>query len=210
MYNKRLKGFKKLDIKKQSIKKRCFYFMGLEKEADCEELTYAMRDITAFKEEKYLTSKKNYLSGIAFELSEYHYFDGRKEKFTKTWKDVDKQFKYDYEIGRQLKKIGYTKKLLPQELFVEPDDLKKAINTYHYIQNYFNWDGKHRLFKDVDFKKAFKTRVGNATEINIALCNALNAVGISTNIMLISTRKNGLPTYVHPVMSDFNYAIVIA
>lgn len=208
-YNKRLIGYKKLDIKKQKIKKACFTFVGLEKATDCEDLTYAMKDVPAFKKEVYLTSKENYLSHIAFELAEQHYFNGATEKYTKTWKDVDKKFRFEYEIGKQLKRIDYTKKLIPSEFFSESDTLKKAINIYHFIQNYFRWNEEYHVFKSVDFKKAFKLKTGNATEINIALCNALNAAGIPTKLMLLSTRENGLPTYVHPVLSDFNYAIAV-
>jgi transglutaminase-like putative cysteine protease len=208
-YNKRLIGYKTLDVKKQKIKKGCFVFVGLEKAADCEDLTYAMKDVPAFKKEIYLTSKDNYLSHIAFELSEEHSFSGITEKYTKTWKDVDKKFRFEYELGKQLKRIDYTRKLLPPELFSENDTLKKAINIYHYIQNHFKWNEEYHVFKSVDFKKAFKLKTGNATEINIALSNALNAAGIPTKLMLLSTRENGLPTYVHPILSDFNYAIAV-
>jgi len=209
-YNKKLIGFKKLDVNESKIKYGCFSFTGLERAADCEDLTYVMKDVPAFKKEPYLTAKKNYLSHITFELAEYQSFKGRTSKYTTSWKEVDRNFRNDLAIGRQLKKIDYTKKLLPADLFTEKDTLKRAIKVYHYIQNYFKWNGKYHVTKSVDFKKAFKSKTGNATEINIALCNALNAVGIPTKLMLVSTRKNGLPTYVHPVLNDFNYAIAAA
>lgn len=209
-YNKRLLGYKKLDINRQKLKVGCLSFPGLGTAANCEDLTYAMKDIPAFKEESFLTSKKNYLSHIAFELAEYISFNGAKNIYSTTWNKVDKKFRNDYAIGRQLNRIEYTKKLLPLNLFTENDTLKRAIKVYHYIQNYFKWNGEYHVTKYVDFKKAFKLKSGNATEINIALCNALNAAGIPSKIMLLSTRKNGLPTYVHPVLTDFNYAIAIA
>jgi Transglutaminase-like superfamily len=210
VYHKNLIGYRSLDVNKQKIKRDCFYVRSIKSTAECEDLTYAMRDIPAFKEEDFSTSRKNHLSRIAFELSEIHYFNGDHEKFTKTWKDVDKQLRYEYAIGSQLNKVGFTKKLLPDALFTESDSLKKAIKIYHYIQNYFKWNEEYHIFKNVNFKRAFKTKIGNATEINIALCNALNAAGIPTHLVLLSTRNNGLPTFVHPVLSDFNYAIALA
>ncbi len=208
VYNKKLVGFKHLDVKKQSIKKRCFFFIGLEDEADCVDLTYGMKDVPAFKTEKYLSSKKNYLSRIAFELSEYHHFDGRVDKYTKTWKDVDKKLKYNAELGGQLKKIDFTKKQLPIKLFEESDTLKKAIGIYHYIQNNFKWNEKYPQITDTNIKNTFKNKVGSAIDINLILCDALNAAGIESKLMLAATRNKGFPTYVHPVLSDFNYAIV--
>lgn len=41
----------------------------------------------------------------------------------------------------------------------------------------------------------------------MSLINLLNAAGIKTNLMLLSTRQRGFPKKTHPVMSDFNYSI---
>ncbi len=206
-YNRSLIGYRKLSKNEASIKKMCFRIPGIAKEADCEELTYIMKDIPAFIEEDYMTSKKNHMSRIKFELSEIVNFQGVKYKYTKSWKDVDKEFKTEKTIGRQLKKIDYIKKRIPEELFDINDNLTKAKKTYDFIKNHFTWNTKIKLFKNVNVKEAFDKKFGNSTEINIALINALNAVGLNTEIVLLSTRKNGLPTKLYPVISDFNYAI---
>ncbi|MCB0474360.1 MAG: hypothetical protein KDC69_01725 [Flavobacteriaceae bacterium] len=209
-YNRRLEGFQPLNTNDASIKRECFSVPGASKGADCEQLTYTMENIPAFIEEDHMTSKKNYLSAIKFELTQVQWFDGTVDKFTKTWKDVDKEFKNDKEIGRQLKKVDFIKKLVPGNLLTINNDLEKAKAIYDFIKSHFTWNEKIRLFKDVDVKKAFDEKVGNSTEINIALIDALNAANIETKIVLISTRSNGLPTKLYPVMSDFDYAIAYA
>tara|TARA_R110002051_G_scaffold306366_2_gene376889 strand:- start:576 stop:1970 length:1395 start_codon:yes stop_codon:yes gene_type:complete len=200
-------GYQKLTKNEAGIKKSCFTIPGATGTASCEELTYAMRDIPAFIDEDYMTSKKNYLSSIKFELSEFKGFDGVIEKYTKRWKDVDKEFRTEKSIGRQLKKVDYLEKQLPDVLLNGENNLAKAKSIYNFIKNHFTWNGKSRLFDEVVVKDAFTNRVGNSTEINISLINALNAVGFDAEIMLLSTRDNGLPTKAYPVMSDFNYAI---
>ncbi|MDY7394224.1 hypothetical protein UMM65_03150 [Aureibaculum sp. 2210JD6-5] len=207
IYNRRLDGFQKLSQNESKVKKRCFSISGIRGEADCEELFYAMENIPAFIEEDYMTAKKNYLSAIKFELSEYRGFDGVNTKFTKTWKDVDREFKTDKNIGRQLRKVDYLEKQLPEDLLTGINDLKKAKKIYAFIKNHFTWNGKTRLFREVDVKEAFSNKIGNSTEINIALINALSAVGFDAEIVMLSTRDNGLPTKLYPVMTDFNYAI---
>ena len=52
--------------------------------ADCALYKFGMKDIPAFVEEDYMTAKSNFLSAINFELSEVQYFNGGKEKLTKT------------------------------------------------------------------------------------------------------------------------------
>lgn len=207
IYNRRLVGSQKLVKNESKIKKNCFSISGFSDAADCEELTYTMENIPAFIEEDYMTSKKNYASTIKFELSEFIGFNGAKYKYTKSWKNVDKEFRTEKSIGRQLKKIDYLKKRLPENLFSINDDLTKAKSIYNFIKNHFTWDKKIRLFKDVNVKGAFDKKIGNSTEINIALINALKAVGLNAKIVLLSTRSNGLPTKLYPVISDFNYAI---
>ena len=207
IYNRSLSGFKKLSENIANIKKSCFRIPNSSREAECEELTYTMRDIPAFIEEDYMTSKKNYISRIKFELSEFKGFDGINQKFTKKWKDADREFKSEPSIGRQLKKIDYIEKKLPKDIFAVKDELTKAKIVYEFIQDHFSWNKKIRLFTEIDVKSAFEDKVGNSTEINVALINALNAVGINAEIVLLSTRDNGLPTQLHPVISDFNYAL---
>ncbi len=206
-YNRRLLGYKKLHVNKADIKKACFSVPGASKDADCEELTYVMQDIPAFIEEDYMTSKKNYLSSLKFELSKFTSFQGLDYKYTKNWKSVDKEFKTEKSIGKQLRKVDYLKKRIPESLFTISNNLEKAKAVYTYIKNHYTWNSKIKLFKDVNVKKAFEEKFGNSTEINIALINALNATGLKADIVLVSTRDNGLPTKLHPVITDFNYAI---
>jgi len=207
IYNRSLIGSQELNFNEAKLKRRCFSLPGYAKVADCEELTYIMKNIPAFIEEDHMTSRKNYESRIKFELSQFNDFDGSRNKYTKRWQDVDKEFRIEKDIGRQLRKIEYLKKRIPDTIITLNGDLKKAKEIYNFIKNYFTWDKKIRLFKDVNVKEAFDNQVGNSTEINIALINALNAVGLNAEIVLLSTRNNGLPTKLYPVMTDFNYAI---
>lgn len=207
LYNRSLVGGLRLYENSSTIKKKCFkvdYFSGV---SDCEALTYSMKDIPAFIEEDYMTSKKNFLSQISFELSMYKGFDGSKKKYTSTWAAVDKDFKRDDDIGGQLRRKSFFKGVLPKEIFTEIDSLTKAKKVYHFIQKHYTWNEEYKLFKNMNVKKAYNDRVGTVGEINMSLINALGASGINAELVLLSTRKNGFPTKRHPVISDFNYIV---
>jgi len=204
-YNRNLRGLIKLSTNKADIKKNCFSIDG--RSADCEQLTYIMKDIPAYiEEEKYSTSKNNYISKIKFELAEIFFTDGTSEKFTTSWKETDKKLKYDESLGRQSKNNSFFLKNLPNELLMIQDPLKQSEAIYKYIQDHFvlNKD-KIYIFDDVDVKKAFKEELGSVSEINLALISALKVAGIDAKIILLSTRDRGFPTKLHPVMTDFNY-----
>tara|TARA_R110000823_G_scaffold298864_2_gene419382 strand:+ start:54856 stop:56778 length:1923 start_codon:yes stop_codon:yes gene_type:complete len=207
-YNRVLKGGRKLDIDEASIKKNCFYIEGYTP-ADCESTIYVMKNIPAFKNESYMLAKSNYLASVEYELKEFLDYSGLNNKFTKTWEDVDDEFKTDKDIGRQLNNNNFLKRNLPENILNISDELNKAKAIYTFIQGHFKWNEKQRLFNDVRVRDAFESKVGNTSEINLALINALQAADLDAKLVLISTRENGLPTFTYPVLTDFNHAIVL-
>ncbi|WP_298473055.1 DUF3857 domain-containing protein [uncultured Maribacter sp.] len=209
LYNRVLKGPLSLNTNDASIKKDCFYVDGYPEPADCEVLKYVMKDVPAFnEEEEYMLAASNYISKIEFELSEHRRFDGLNHKYTKSWKDVDKEFRTDKDFGRQLTKKNFFEKNVPTSLLTsEKDSLERAKKIYGFIQNHFTWDGKYSSYGRARVKEAFNSKKGNAWEINMSLINLLNAAGIPSKMMLISTRQSGLPKTTHPVMNDFNYIL---
>ena len=155
-----------------TTKEHCFRVEGYEDSADCEVLKYAMKDIPAFKEaENFMLSSKNYKSRIDFEMSIHYGLDGSKNKFTKSWKDVDSEFRVDKDIGRQLTKKGFFEKNVPLELLTQGDDLSKAQNIYNFIQDHYTWNGKYGIYINIRVKDAFDKKTGNVGEINISLIN---------------------------------------
>ena len=209
-YNRALIGELKLDVNDATIKKNCFSLPNASyKAADCEDLKYVMKDVPAFKEdEEYMLSPKNYRSRLEFELSEYLAFDGTKKKFTKTWKDVDREFRTDRDVGGQLRKKNYFERNVPLEIIQGNEDkLTKAKSIYEFVKSHYTWNEKFGVLRDNRVKQAFDDRVGNVAEINITLINLLNSADIETDVMMVSTRAHGLPKRSHPVLTDFNYLI---
>ncbi|WP_274185610.1 DUF3857 domain-containing protein [Flavivirga sp. 57AJ16] len=206
-YNIQLIGGKKLTTNTTEIKKKCL--QGPRGgSSDCSNSIYAMKDIPAFIEEDYMTSKKNYLARVEYELKTFNGFDGKVYNYTKTWKTVDNEFKTDKDIGRQLRKPIDLEKLLAPETINEKDLLKKAKTIYRYVQENYTWNGDYKIFEDVSVKDLIKNKSGNVSSINILLHNLLKESKIDVKPVLISTRANGFATKIFPVISDFNYLIV--
>lgn len=207
VYNRSLIGELKLDVDEANLRKDCFYIAGYGS-ADCEVLKYVMKDVPAFEDsEEFMLSPTNYRSRLEFELSEYHNLKGYTEKYTKTWKDVDKEFKTDKDLGRQLKKKNFFENNVPLDLLKGNDELSTAKEIYAFVKNHYTWNGKYGVWRNNSVKKAFDEKKGNVSEINISLINLLNSAGLKAEMMLLGTRKRGLPKRSHPVMSDFNYLI---
>ena len=98
----------------------------------------------------------------------------------------------------------------PENLLTEGDPLTRAKNIYSFVKSHFTWTENYGIYGNANVKAAFDEQKGNVSEINMSLINLLNTGDIQTNLMLLSTRDQGLPKRTHPVMSDFNYAIAMA
>lgn len=208
IYHIKLIGSKeKLSTNTSDIERNCLN-LSRGGSADCMNSVYVMKDVPAFIEEDYMTSRDNYLLRIDYELQTFRAPEGGATNYSKTWKDVDKEFKNDKEIGKQLRKPIDAEELLNPDILNEKDILKKAKAIYKYVQNDYTWNGDYNIFKDVSIKDLLKDKSGNVSSINILLHNLLLETEIMAKPVLVSTRNNGFPTKLYPVFSDFNYLII--
>tara|TARA_R110002049_G_scaffold38978_1_gene120324 strand:+ start:11274 stop:12680 length:1407 start_codon:yes stop_codon:yes gene_type:complete len=209
IYNIKLVGYKPLDINTSVVEKNCLE-SSRGASADCSINHYAMKDIPAFIEEDYTTHKSNYLARIEYELKTFQGFDGVINDYTKTWKTVDDELKSEPSIGRQLSKSVKAEDFLDTDIINQTNALKKAEAIYRYVQENYTWNEEYHIYKDNTIKDLVTNKSGNVSSINIFLHNLLESCEIDVKPVLLSTRNNGFPTKIFPVISDFNYLIVQA
>ncbi len=207
LYRIALRGVLKLDKNEDKVVDDSFRWGGVV--VDCNLMKFAMKNIPAFKEEKFMTAKSNFLSAINFELSEIRYFDGRIDKVTKEWKDVAQELFENPDFGAQIRKArNIFEDNLSGILSGATDPLIKARAIYYWILAHYEWNEHFGKYTDKGVKSAFENKKGNAGDINISLLGALQEAGLTANPVILSTRENGLPTTLYPVLSEFNYVIV--
>ena len=207
-YNRILYGDKQLDISKTWIKKDGFLVPSNNWHIDTEVATYSMSNVPSFIEESHMLSRKNYVSKIVFEPLYFKAFHGFEHVFTRSWEDVDERFRNRNDFGKQLSEKGYFRRKMPKEILNIENDLDRAKAVYKFIQDTYTWNGRYFSYGQ-DVRNAFRDQKGNVTQINISLVNALEAAKLDAKPVILSTRSNGLPTEHYPVISNFNYVIVL-
>ena len=207
-YNALLRGPLKLTGTKEDIEHACFTIHGAS--SDCSAITYFMNDIPAFNREEDMTSAKNFISAISFDLVEhYNVYTNVTEKVTKDWKSIDYELKQSPYFGEQLKRRELLKERITPVIANKTDDLGKARAIYVYLQKWFKWND-YIGYESDGIKKALDSHSGSVADINISLVAALNSAGINTEAVLLSTRDNGVVNTLYPALNDFNYVIAKA
>lgn len=204
-YNASLKGEYELTDFQSSKLEECFLLNG--NRYDCSKLVYTMKNIPAFKEESYMLAPANYMSAINFELMQYHVPGGGTQVYTKDWKAVDIELLSDASFGKQLESNRDLRRILSSTVTSSDSDLDKAKKIYQYFQNQIRWNQNYGKYTQVGVRQALEQRSGNIGDVNLGLIATLRQAGLEAYPVVLSTRQNGLPNPVHPVLSDFNYVI---
>jgi hypothetical protein len=205
-YNASLRGNLKLTTSKAEVEPGCFSSGGAK--SDCSHLTFAINDIPAFIDEEDMTSRKNFLSAVYFELSEWtNPYNGAKTKVAKEWRDVDYDLKHSVYFGSLLKKKDLFKEKIIPVIAGKTDSLARAEAVYEYIQKTLKWDDFYATGSNDGLRKVLETHSGNVAEINLALAAALEAAGFNAQAVLLSTRENGFINKLYPVQEEFNYVV---
>ena len=204
-YNVYLRGAIKLSETKSEVSKECMWVNGVP--IDCSKIWYIMKNIPAFIEEDFMTAASNFKSAIYFELSDWQMPDGRKESYSKTWKDVDYELTSHKALGSQMKRKDLFKDEMPAILKNATDDLGKAKAVYQYIKKEIKWNSYYGIYSEDNIKKVLNSHSGNVADINLALISALTAANLDAEAVILSTRENGNVNNLYPVISEFNYLV---
>ncbi len=208
IYNTNLKGYYPLSDQKSSVLNKHFLLNGNRQ--DCSKMTYIMRDIPAFKEEDFMLAPINYISSINYELRTYMDPTGTHKNFAKDWSNIDQELINDKDFGGQAKNKGAFKNLLPGILEGKESKLDKAKAIYYYLQENIIWNEYLGKYAENGIKKALETKKGNIADINLGLVACLSAADIEAYPVIISTRNNGIPGFLYPVITEFNAVICLA
>ena len=81
--------------------------------------------------------------------------------------------------------------------------------VFSYVKNNIKWDNKYRVYTEAGTPKGvIEKKSGSSSEINLLLLNLLDAAGLESSPVIISTRENGThPGY--PMASKFNSVIIM-
>lgn len=171
---------------------------------------YVIKDAPAFIGESFMTSYRDYIAKLDFELASYTSPSSREElKFSETWKDINNLLIKDGNFGERINKNDFLKDIAKPFQSIN-DTLEKIKAAYNYITTTMKWNGYYHLYVSENLSKAFENKVGSNAQINMILVALLRRLNIDANPAIISTSDNGEINESYPLLNKFNYTIAQA
>jgi hypothetical protein len=165
--------------------------------------------VPAFKPEPFITTPKDYILKINFELA-YKKFPGQPiEPVIGSWEDLNKQFSESENFGKEITGNGFLKKTVEEITagLSTPEQKISAINNY--VARNIEWNGNSYKFTSGSLKKVLEEKKGSSADINLMLGSMLEKAGFKIFPVLLSTRDHGFVRENVPISSQFNYVVCL-
>ncbi|HEX7015265.1 MAG TPA: transglutaminase domain-containing protein [Cyclobacteriaceae bacterium] len=168
-------------------------------------LRLAAKDVPAFKEEPYLTTYKDYISKINFELAYVKFPNRPIEPVLGTWEEINKKLWEHSDFGGQLKGNAFLGKIVESVTAGASTPDAKIAAIHDYVRTNIEWNGRNRIFAQSSLKKVLDEGKGSCADINLTMACMLAKAGFTVFPVILSTRDNGFVRDNFPLLSQFNY-----
>lgn len=171
---------------------------------------WVAKDVPAFKEEPYMTTIRDYISRINFELSYTKFPNSPIKNYTTTWENINKLYEESENFGREVTGNGFLKKTVEEVTAGMLSHEEKISAIHNYIRSNFIWDGSTRSFVDGSLRAVVDEKKGNSSELNLLLASMIDKIGgVEVFPTLISTRDHGFLREHTPATNQFNNVICV-
>jgi hypothetical protein len=168
---------------------------------------WVMKNMSALKEENFVSTLKNHISKIEFQLSDYRY-PLMPMDVMGTWAKLSADLLTSENFGSDLEKNnGWLGDIVNPLIKEANDTLEKAKKIYVYVRDHFTCTSHNTLYLSQPLKNVLKTRNGTVADINLLLVAMFKYAGIRSSPVILSTRSHGYTYSLYPVIEKFNYVI---
>ncbi|MBN8852514.1 MAG: hypothetical protein BGO55_02050 [Sphingobacteriales bacterium 50-39] len=169
---------------------------------------WVMKNIPPLKEEGYLSTPRNYLDRISFQLSKT--YDGSDyHDHTNTWAKATEELLKREDFGEPLTDDkDWLNALLAKITAGVSEPLGQAKAIYYYTEEHFTCTDHYYARIKTDLHDVLKKNSGTVGDINLLLAAMLRQKGFQADPVLLSTREYGFNLAKYPILDRLNYVIV--
>lgn len=163
-------------------------------------------NLTSFKNENYLYSKKDYMQRVEFELSGINIPGEVYKNYTNTWADVRKSLGQDFGFDSELKmKNPYAAEMASLPLEGKPAAVKASL-IFAFLKSKLKWDETYKFTPKTS--KALKEGKGSNVDLNFIYLSMLRDAGVKATPILLRLRDRGRLPLTHASIDKLNTCAV--
>lgn len=169
---------------------------------------YIMRNIPAFKEEPYISSRDNFISKMSFELVQTRLPGDNPKDYSTTWKAINSTLINSDNFGKVLlRKTGFLKDQVSR--FSGIADRKERLRAAYKAWNgsFKTDDNQGSVFLPDEQKKVLENKRGTPNQVNGLFISLLRELDLEANPVILSRRSNGAINRSFPMLDSFDYII---
>lgn len=160
---------------------------------------FVMTDIPGLDREPFMSSSKDYLQRIDFQLRAVN-----GQPVLSSWQKLVELLLEEESFGLQIKKNVYKNTSLPDELKKLSNPVDQLNTIVNYVKREVTWNGKTSMWSQEGIKSAVDKHSGNSADMNLLLISLLRDAGFKAYPVLVSTRSNGKVNTTYPFLYQFN------
>jgi len=214
-YDKYMQGYVGLTVNEAKTMQRTINLTSIERgrsgsNIDTDQIRYTehqnrwvAENVPAFKSEPFITTYKDFISKINFEMATIEMPNQPIRNMLGSWQEINKKY---YEIlGSEITGNGFLKNTVEGIIagLSSPEEKIAAIDRY--VKQNISWTGQNIKFPENSFKKVLDEKKGSSAEINLILGSMLEKAGFQVQPVLVSTRDHGMIREATAASTQFNY-----
>lgn len=166
--------------------------------------------IQAFQPEPYISSVRDNITRVSFQLTSVQHKNSFKHNIADTWENIDYRLLNDEDFGGFLKKEKSFTEILGSLNAESPIADERLLEIYFQLKSRVQWNQYYSVYTDESASQVWKIGSANSAELNLMLCGVLNAAGISAKPVVSCTRNWGYFNRYTPSLAQINHVLVLA
>jgi hypothetical protein len=168
---------------------------------------WAMKNVPGLRDEPYMTTPRDYVARIDFELAGTLMPSQGYRNVAGTWTKINADLLKDEEFGMQLGRAGFLAASIKPLIAKYPDPAERAAAVRELVLKAMKHDGTNGVAASGPLKRSYDLHRGTAADINLLLIAALRQAELPAQPVLLSTRSHGRVNQSFPLLEQFNYVI---
>ena len=168
---------------------------------------WAMQDVPALRDDPYMTTMRDYVARIDFQLAGERMPGQAYQSISGSWQKINSSLRASNEFGGLVDRAGFLEASLKPLIAQYPDPTARAAAVRELVVKAVKYDGTNSYWASGPLKHTYEQHRGTAADVNLLLIAALREAGLPAEPVLLSTRSHGRVNQQFPLLDQFNYVI---